>query len=223
MRCLFVSKSPLCKSEQSFCFNCPRILRTSCPVCVIGKSSRLSCLEGFALGMARRAEKGMPQTGQSAGPRTQVVQILAPTAIAGPPHPVPCQNPGLFCLSFLLCSSASVACCLQNCVLAGDEVLVWLPVLPNACSHLSLPVNLPSLCCAGCGGNEGAAEGREGEGNRPPHTICLGLGRLGGSVHGQGNGLCALLCSCPHPVSPDHTSIIAVCFSPLPRSCRYTV
>lgn len=183
MHCLFVSKSPLCKSEQSFCFNCPRILRTSCPVCVIGKSSRLSCLEGFALGMARRAEKGMdgifssgmPQIGQPAGLRIQVVQIPAPTAIAGPPHPAPCQNPGVFSLSFLLCSSASIACCLQNGVLAGDEVLVWLPVLPNACSHLSLPVNLPSLCCAGHGENEGAA-GREGKerGTDPPHTIHLG-------------------------------------------------
>lgn len=179
--------------------------------------------------MARRAEKGidgifssgMLQTRQPAGPRTQVIQIPAPTAISGPTHPAPCQNPDVFSLSFELCSSVSIAHCLQNCVLAGDEFLVWLPVLPNACSHLSLPVNLSSLCCAGRGENEGAGC-REGKGRKGGQTPPCNAPGAGQCVHCQGNCLCALLCSCPnagmsggsHRVSPNHMRIMAVCFSP---------
>lgn len=86
-------------------------------------------------------------------------------------------------------------------------------------------VNPLSLCCAGPGEDEGAGgrEGKERRTNLPVRHAWSQTG-LPGSLHCQGNGLCALLLPwcwhISHPVSPEHMGIWAVHLSPLSCSCR---
>lgn len=94
-----------------------KVLGSSCPVCIIGKSFGLSCLEDITLGTAGHAEKGM---GSSLAETSQMGQ---PAGSLHPGHLLTlCPAKIHLSLARALCFAAVQAlptACLQNDSLAG--------------------------------------------------------------------------------------------------------